>query len=87
MKDWRHAEGNPCLAEVDDWTGATALCGCTDPQPDPDSPCGFVWREHLPCHIASASRHPEVVKKQSMYDHPHVPTRCLSCHDAIEATP
>lgn len=84
MSGWRHvwsSRGYAASVCVDHADGELP-CGCTTPTPDPASPCGaFVGR--VRCywnHGIQTSADDEV-------GHPHQPTRCLTCHHEIEATP
>jgi hypothetical protein len=64
------------------WLG----CGCTDPTPDPDSPCGQKDSpKGLPCGAtASHDWHDRRMwEEEPELWHPHQPTRCLRCGHAV----
>jgi hypothetical protein len=85
---WRHAvpTGEFCGAFVS-W--GAGRCGCTTPEPDTASPCGFEgceldeWlndpHECWCMFEEAADAHPG--------HHPHQPTLCLRCHHPIERAP
>lgn len=83
MTAYRHAEAYPEPAQVacpfvPDIDGY--VCGCTNPQPDPASPCGHQWSYHgtlAPCGKTREQHGP--------YPDAHAPTRCLNCGHALVA--
>ena len=92
MSGWRHAKESLLVRWCMAPGAAAGWCTCQNPQPDPDSPCGhercddgtghWSWTEPgtLPEPGAFCAH-------EGRFDcHPHVPTRCLSCHHPIEAT-
>ena len=106
MSGWRHADrgwDKACGAECDDWSGATANCGCADPQPDPASPCvvmspAITWRggqpfiPARPCGDAATNHFakPNIISGPSAGDehyHPHIASLCSNCDHDITEIP
>jgi len=57
-------------------------CGCTTPEPDPASPCGYIYVEGDGGERCAWE--PQEHFRSGMADHPHQPTRCARCGDAVE---
>lgn len=81
MVGWEHADqfGRACMVPVgfDQYLDS---CGCTTPQPDPASPCGYAFgRCESPAAHAGCGRAHEAIDTC----HDHVPTRCLNCQHPI----
>lgn len=67
------------------WSGTSTerKCLCIQAEPDPASPCGYEGCVHPPewhLGVLCPWRHPH-----DSLCHPHIATRCLNCHHALEA--
>lgn len=80
MTTWRHTENVTLRGGPTCRTCFADARHCTKPTPDPASPCGHPtgWRGGPTFCGKTADQHDQGVV--------YVPTRCLSCGHAIEAT-
>lgn len=80
MGAWVHVE-----VVVSSMSGLTycgeSRCICQTPQPDPASPCGYVYVEDD--GGARCAWEPQEHAGSGLADHDHQPTTCLSCHHGI----
>ena len=102
MTGWRHSDrgwDKGCGAPSD--VPGFVNCGCSDPRPDPASPCGYEFagltedgigvrlcREALGHDFHSG----HYAKCRPDHDphvgcHPHLPTLCLNCGHGITEVP
>lgn len=74
------------------WSGTSTerKCLCIQAEPDPASPCGYedcdTDSEHRSWRDPSVFRADQCCLHEPREDcHPHIATRCLNCHHALEA--
>ena len=94
MTGWRHSDrgwDKGCGAPSD--VPGFVNCGCSDPRPDPESPCGF-------CGMVADDAHEWWTEPKDASDpgaycahdprpgcHPYIPTLCLTCGHGLEPRP
>ena len=89
---WRHTQ-EAHVRVYDVLVCAADGCGCTDPRPDPESPCGF-------CGMVADDAHEWWTEPKDASDpgaycahdprpgcHPYIPTLCLTCGHGLEPRP